>query len=79
MACGVPTVATPLAATRELFVDDKAALFVTRHEDWIQALERLISDNTLRHRMGQQARHTFESRYALRSQAKKLADYLKGS
>lgn len=79
MACAVPTVATPLAATRELFANDQAALFVTNHSEWTQALERLIIDEALRRRLGGQARTLFESRYALRTQAAVLANFLKGS
>lgn len=78
MACGVPTVATPLTATRELFVNDQAALFVTRPEEWVQSLDRLISDHSLRTRMGLTARRTFESRYALRTQAATFASHLQG-
>jgi hypothetical protein len=78
MACGVPTVATPLAATRELFVDRGAALFAATHEEWVQALERLVSDQVERRRLGREARQTFESCYGLSSQVARLASYLKG-
>ena len=78
MACGVPPVATPLAATRELFVDRGAALFAATHEEWVQALDRLVSNEVERRRMGREARQTFESCYGLSNQVTKLASYLKG-
>ena len=79
MACGVPTVATPLEATRELFVGDGGALFVKTQAEWVSALDRLVIDAVERDRMGERAREAFDSHYALRQQASKLANYLRGS
>lgn len=77
MACGIPTVATPLEATRELFHDGKGARFASTDAEWSSVLEQLVLDPNLRQRIGSEARQTFEAHYNLKTQAEVLATALK--
>jgi glycosyltransferase involved in cell wall biosynthesis len=58
MACGVPVVATSSPGTREIIKDGVDGLLVDVHEPaaLAAALERLLRDDGLRHRMSQEAR-----------------------
>lgn len=69
LACGLPVVATPLAATRELFQGSDAARFASSPEEWVGELTALVADATLRRARGQVGRALFESRYDLTRQA----------
>jgi glycosyltransferase involved in cell wall biosynthesis len=57
MACGVPVVATSSPGTREIVSDGTDGLLVDRHEASAvaAALERVLTDTTLRRRLAEQA------------------------
>ncbi|MBI1840941.1 MAG: glycosyltransferase [Verrucomicrobia bacterium] len=65
MASGIPTVATPLAATRELFGDSEAALFAEDLPRWESAISELIERPEERERRGASARRFFLSQHTL--------------
>lgn len=79
MASGIPTVVTPLGATRDMFREGETALFASRQEEWQRAITRLIRDGELRVRMGKRARTAFEETAELAHTAPLLARMLKGS
>jgi glycosyltransferase involved in cell wall biosynthesis len=58
MACGVPVVATRSAGTSDIVRDGVDGVLVDRHEPAAvaAALERILSDDRLRRRMGDEAR-----------------------
>jgi glycosyltransferase involved in cell wall biosynthesis len=58
MACGVPVVATRSAGTSDIVRDGVDGVLVDRHESAAvaAALERILSDDRLRRRMGDEAR-----------------------
>ena len=64
MASGIPTVATPLAATRELFGDSGGALFAEDVEDWERAIGALIARPEERQTRGAAARRFFEAHHS---------------
>ncbi|NDA65646.1 MAG: glycosyltransferase, partial [Verrucomicrobia bacterium] len=72
LACGLPVVATPLAATRELFAGSDAASFAAQPAVWVAELTALVTDAELRQRRGAAGRAHFEARYALARQADRL-------
>lgn len=78
LACGLPVVATPLAATRELFHGSDAARFASTPSEWAGELTALIADATLRRARGQAGRALFETRYNLTRQAAMLHQMLAG-
>ena len=65
MATAIPTVLTPMGATRDMFRDGETALFANTPEEWHAAINKLARDSALRLRMGTQARAAFEQTYEL--------------
>jgi len=67
MACGLPCIATHIDGNRHVLTDGYNGLLVTPEDvdDLTQALIRLGQDETLRRQLGQRARETVETRYAL--------------
>ena len=65
MAIGIPTVLTPMEATREMSREGETALFASTNEEWQRAINTLVRDSAARARMGTRARAVFESTYEL--------------
>jgi glycosyltransferase involved in cell wall biosynthesis len=77
MACGLPVVASPVGANRDI-VDDGVDGFLAHGDDaWIDALSRLADDPALRHRMGQAGQAKVRARYSLQAAAPQLARWLR--
>lgn len=55
-AAGLPAVASPVGANREVVLDGETGLWATSRDEWHAALLRLCSDVSLRQRMGRAAR-----------------------
>lgn len=79
LASGIPSVATPLAATRELFGGETTARFARTNDEWVAQLDLLLSDSGMRERMGREANLCFLKNYSLSQQAKRLATYLQAT
>ena len=79
MACGIPSVVSPLGASREMFQDGQTALFAGNEAEWIRSLELLVRNFDLRRQIGEQARQQFERRYCLSKTAPLLAAELLSS
>lgn len=77
MACAVAPVVSDVGATRSMFVEGKSALFARTKAEWANGLQRLIDDEQLRIRLGEEARKTFEANHRLGNQVPKLAQILK--
>ena len=75
MACGVPCVATPYGAVRDVIEHGRNGLFADSPAEWQNALERL-RDPGLRARLGEAARETVETRYSLASAAPRMHELL---
>ena len=75
MACGVPCVATPYGAVRDVIEHEKNGLFADSPAEWKNALERL-RDPGLRAKLGEAARETVEGRYSLASAAPRMHELL---
>ena len=55
-AAGLPTVASPVGANREVVVEGETGTFAGTPEEWLAALRRLAADHALRVRLGHAAR-----------------------
>lgn len=53
---GIPSVLSDLAPYRDVARPDETALFATSKTEWVRAIDRLIRDTALRHRIGDAAR-----------------------
>lgn len=71
MACGVPCVATPYGAVRDLIRHEENGLFADSEDEWRDGLERL-RDTPFRTQLGKAARETIEKDYSLKSAAPKM-------
>ena len=77
MACGLPVVASPAGANREIVVEEETGLFATDSDDWRKALERLIADESLRMTLGAAGRSRAERHYSTKVHAPRLVALLK--
>lgn len=75
MACGVPCVATPYGAVRDIIADNVNGLFADSPEEWRAAIEWL-RDPAARTKIGDAGRATVEAHFSLKLAAPKLAQLL---
>lgn len=68
MACGVPTIASPIGVNNKIVEDGSDGFLANSPEDWVNALQRLAENPTLRLEMGQKGRKKVVANYSLRSQ-----------
>ena len=71
MACGVPAVASPVGANKDVLNTD-CGIFSTTPEEWRSALTRLVEDSALRRRLGSAARARAVEHYSLHVHAPRL-------
>ena len=76
-ASGVPAVATPVGATRELVRPNLNGLWAEDQDQWVQALSNLIENAELRIDLGRQARRFFDQNHTTTQLAPKFANILR--
>lgn len=76
MACGLPTVASPVGANRDVVVEAETGFFADTPFDWVNKLEWLLSDAVLRQRLGRAGRARVETTYCLQRTAPRVVDLL---
>jgi glycosyltransferase involved in cell wall biosynthesis len=76
MAAGLPVIASPVGANREIIVPEVTGLFAETPQQWTDAIERLSNDVDLRQRMGQAGRERLEREYSLSRAVDVWADLL---
>jgi glycosyltransferase involved in cell wall biosynthesis len=74
MACGLPTVTSPIGANIDVVVENETGFFAAVHSDWVSKLGLLLSDKSLRQRLGQAGRLRVNESYSLQQAAPKLID-----
>ena len=74
MACGLPTVASPIGVNASIVKESRTGYLASNTEEWRQALLRLIADPALRRRLGQEGRRKAVAQYSLASQAPRLIE-----
>ncbi|WP_155263189.1 glycosyltransferase family 4 protein [Sphingomonas segetis] len=65
MACGAPVVASPVGVNAEMVHGDSNGFLASTPDQWRNALDRLVCDSALRHRMGQEGRRLAVRDYSL--------------
>ncbi|MFL5820778.1 MAG: glycosyltransferase family 4 protein [Solirubrobacteraceae bacterium] len=65
MATGLPVVAAPVGALREIVVDGKTGLLARNGREWVAHVDRLVVDAELRCSLGQAGRRRVEERYSV--------------
>ncbi len=75
MACGLPTISSPVGANCEV-VDTETGLLPTTTDEWLDALRTLRDDPDLRKTLGDAGRARVQARYSLQSQQQHVCDIL---
>lgn len=76
MACGLPTVASPVGANCEVVVEGETGFLTGTAEAWIDKLGLLLRDAALRQRLGAAGRKRVEAIYCLQQVAPQLVRLL---
>ncbi len=76
MACGLPTVASPIGANREVVRENATGYFADTPAAWVDKLEWLLKDAALRERLGRAGRARVESTYCLQHTAPELVRFI---
>ena len=74
MACGLPVVASPVGANRDVVRAGENGYLAADNEGWADALMKLIDDRMQRQRMGRTGRSLVEAVYCVQAQAPRLAE-----
>jgi glycosyltransferase involved in cell wall biosynthesis len=64
-AAGLPVVANPIGAHREMVRDGETGILADTPLEWVEAIKRLAADARLRQRMGTSARRRVETDYSV--------------
>lgn len=76
-AAGLPCVASPVGANREVVIQGETGFWAKTPEEWLAALTRLLEDPSLRATMGQKARARAEELYDLSLLAPRYVGWLR--
>jgi glycosyltransferase involved in cell wall biosynthesis len=76
MACGVPVVAAAVGVNREIVADGQNGFLAASPAEWVEKIERLLSDAALRTRFAAAGRRTIEESYSIKVTASQLAAVL---
>jgi glycosyltransferase involved in cell wall biosynthesis len=77
MACGVPVIASPVGANRQIVQHGVNGFLASNREEWIEALTKLRDDPALRAKMGAAGRALVESEFSLQVAAPRLISLLR--
>lgn len=76
MACGLPVVASPVGINTRIVQSEVNGYLADDAEAWVDALEHLLTNATLRAQMGATGRQRVENEYCLQVTGRRLADWL---
>lgn len=72
LSIGIPVVCSPVGVHNEIIQEGVNGLFATSTQEWIEKINRLLLDKTLRKHMGLEGRKTVESAYSLKANVPKF-------
>jgi len=78
MALGIPAVVSPVGMNRQVIDDGRNGFLAGSPEQWVEALDRLLSDADLAARIGREGRRTAVRDYSLDVTAGRLIGILRG-
>lgn len=67
LACGVPTVASPVGVLRDIVLPGATGYLADEPEEWVRHLERLLTDRDHRRELGRRGREHVVERYSVRA------------
>jgi glycosyltransferase involved in cell wall biosynthesis len=75
-ACGLPVIASPVGVNSEIVLEGSTGLLATTRKEWVNALERLLTNDNLRRSLGEAGRQRIENHYSLKVQSPRLIGLL---
>ena len=78
MSMGLPVVASPVEINREIVTHGETGFHADTETEWLEFLDRLITDKTLRYQMGVAGRDKVIADYSLEKSSIQLLALLKG-
>lgn len=69
MAVGMPVVCSPVGVNTEIVSDGIEGFWASTHEEWVDRLDKLIEDRSLRFAMGEKGREKVEKHFSLEANA----------
>lgn len=79
MACGLPVVASPVGANRDIVQDGESGLLAATEAEWLKSLRRLRADPGLRAALGRAGREAVAARYCLAVTAPRLFEVMRAA
>jgi glycosyltransferase involved in cell wall biosynthesis len=79
MGVGLPAVASPVGANREIVRAGENGFLPATEDDWVEVLDSLLADADLRRRLGSEARRTVETAYSAEVHVPRIAEVLRGA
>lgn len=76
MAAGIPAVASPVSANKEIVADGVNSYLAGSLEEWLEKICSLLQSTQLRQDMGQHGRETVEQRFSIQTNLSKLIDVI---
>ncbi len=79
MACGLPVVASPVGVNSSIVQNGVNGFLAEGAQEWLDALERMLTQADLRVRLGAAGRQQVEKEYCLQVTGPRLADWLRSA
>lgn len=79
MACGLPVVASPVGANKEIVRVGENGFLASTDREWVETLAMLLKDGALRQRMGEAGRKRVEQEYCVQQVAPKFTSILRSA
>jgi glycosyltransferase involved in cell wall biosynthesis len=76
MACGLPVIASPIGVNSHIVEQGKTGILASSTSQWVQALDFLFKNPSLRSQMGEAGRLKAEKEYSLQGMAPRLMEIL---
>ena len=77
MACGLPVVASGVGVNPEIVRNGENGFLANTPQEWVNALEKLLSDSALRTQMGAVGRQRVENEYCIQKTGPRMAQLLR--
>lgn len=76
MACGLPVIASPVGVNRDIVEHGINGFLASTEQEWRSAIEQLLSDASLRERMGKAGRAKVETHYSIQQVGPRIAKHI---
>ncbi|XPS86379.1 glycosyltransferase, family I [Desulfosarcina variabilis str. Montpellier] len=76
MACGIPVIASNVGANKDIVNSGENGFLVSKPEEWVNAIERLVADANLLENMGKNGRQQVEKTFNLDKTFPRIASCL---